>query len=565
MEETQVFALEKTKTGIQGLDEILGGGLPCGRTTLVCGGPGCGKTLLASEFLVRGAEEYGEPGVFMAFEETSEELSKNVASLGIDLHALIEQGKIFVDYVYIERSEIEETGEYNLEGLFIRLASAIAAIGAKRVVLDTIETIFAGFANESILRSEIRRLFRWMKDQGVTAIVTGERGEKSLTRYGLEEYVSDCVILLENRVDNKIANRILRIVKYRGSSHGTDEYPFLIGDDGLWVQPVTSLGLNYEVSDERISTGVSELDNMLGGKGYYRSSSILVSGAAGTGKTSLAISLTNSACQNGECCLYFAFEEAASQINRNMESIGFNLIPWVQQGLLQIHATRPTFHGIEMHLLTMQKLINEVKPSVVIIDPLSNLISIGSPLEVKSMLVRLIDFLKSRQITTLFTSLTSSAPDDISSEAGVSSLMDIWISLRNLETNGERNRTLYVLKARGMEHSSQVREFILTPHGIELMDVMLDERGVVIGSARATQRAQERAAARKRQADQERRQRELARKRKVIESQIMALQAEIEAEEEQLAFDLSQEGTYQNLQVDEKQARAQSRQGSARS
>lgn len=556
------LTIRKSPTGIQGLDEIIEGGIPQGRTTLVCGGPGCGKTLLAAEFLVRGAEQYNEPGVFMAFEETEEDLTKNVASLGIDLHHLIEQNKIFVDYVYIERSEIEETGDYNLEGLFIRLASAIDAIGAKRVVLDTIETIFAGFSNESILRAEIRRLFRWLKDKGVTAIVTGEQGEKTLTRYGLEEYVSDCVILLENRVVNKIASRILRVVKYRGSNHGTNEYPFLIGDQGLWVQPITTLGLNYAVSTEHISTGMKELDRMLSGEGYFRGSSVLVSGTAGTGKTSLAATLVSSACSQGERCLYFAFEEAPGQIIRNMRSIGIDLEPWVERGLLRFCANRPPFFGIEMHLLTIQKQVEEFKPSVVVVDPLTDLASIASQAEVKSMLVRLIDFLKMKQITNLFTSLTSGNLDEISSEVGVSSLMDTWILLRNIETDGERNRGLYILKSRGMKHSSQIREFIMSEQGLTLVDVALGPNGVLVGSARVTQQSRERALVLQRQAEQERKQRELETKRNVIQSQIAALQAELDTEEMQLHYDLIQSDELQKRQADELKAMTGARQNS---
>lgn len=565
MVEIRIPHLEKAPTGIKGLDEILAGGLPKGRTTLVCGGPGCGKTLLASEFLVRGAQEFDEPGVFMAFEETPEELTQNIASLGIDLDELIKQKKIFVDYVHIERSEIEETGEYDLEGLFIRLASAMAEVGAKRVVLDTIETIFAGFSNDSLLRSELRRLFRWMKDKGLTAVVTGERGEKSLTRYGLEEYISDCVILLENRVEDKLSNRILRVVKYRGTGHGTDEYPFLIDNEGLWVQPITSMGLNYQSSDERISTGVPELDGMLEGQGYFRGSSVLVSGAAGTGKTSLACTLVKSACGRGERALYFAFEEASGQIIRNMRSIGINLQPYIDQNLLQFQATRPSFFSMEMHLLTMQKAVEAFNPSVIVIDPLTNLVSIGSPAEVKSMLVRLIDYLKMKQVTALFTSLTAGGQDEISSEVGVSSLMDTWILVRNLENDGERNRALYVLKSRGMAHSAQVREFRLTSHGVELVDVSVGPNGVLTGSSRVVHQARERAADLQRQAERERRQRDLARKRKVIESQMTALQAEIEAEEEQLRHELNQEENYQRILAEELQEVTRARQGNGSS
>lgn len=545
--------LEKSPSGIKGLDEILGGGLPTGRTTLVCGGPGSGKTLLAVEFLARGAQEYGEPGVFMAFEETADDLAKNVASLGIDLEDLVAREKLFVDYVYIERSEIEETGEYDLEGLFIRLASAIDTVGAKRVVLDTLEVIFAGFSNESILRSELRRLFRWLKDRGVTAIVTGERGENSLTRYGLEEYVSDCVILLDNRVSNKISNRILRVVKYRGSRHGADEYPFLIEDEGIWVQPVTSAGLNYTVPSERISSGLPSLDAMLGGQGYYRGSSILLSGTAGTGKTSLSATLVDAACRRGERALYFTFEESPSQILRNMRSIGLDLQPWIEQGLLRFHATRPSFYGLEMHLLTILKLVEEFQPSVVVIDPLTNLASIASMLEVKSMLVRLIDSLKMHQITALFTSLTTGGQDEVSTEVGVSSLMDAWILVRNLENNGERNRALYVLKARGMAHSAQVREFRLSDTGAELVDVYIGPEGVLTGSARIARESREKSEALQRQLELERKQHDLERRRKILQEQIAAMQASFEVEVQEFQQMAAQQAEQQKLNQAERE------------
>ena len=399
-------SLPKAPTGIQGLDEITGGGLPRGRPTLVCGSAGCGKTLLAMEFLVRGATEFGEPGVFMAFEETAEELAQNVRSLGFDLEDLAEQNKLLVDFVRVERSEIEETGEYDLEGLFIRLGHAIDSLGAKRVVLDTLETLFGGLSNAAILRAELRRLFRWLKDKGVTAIITGERGDGTLTRHGLEEYVSDCVIVLDHRVTEQLSTRRLRIVKYRGTTHGTNEYPFLIDENGISVLPVTSLGLSQEASDERISTGIPRLDAMLGGKGVYRGSSVLISGTAGTGKTSLAAHFADATCRRGERCLYFAFEESESQLVRNMRSIGLDLAPWSKKGLLRFHATRPSAYGLEMHLATLHKLVNEFEPRVVVVDPITTFLGAGTSVEAESMLMRLIDFLKAQQITAMFTSLT---------------------------------------------------------------------------------------------------------------------------------------------------------------
>ena len=525
--------LPKCETGIRGLDEITDGGIPKGRPTLICGSAGCGKTLMAMEFLVRGAAQFNELGVFMSFEESSDELAQNVASLGFDLKDLIAREKIFIDQVRIERSEIEETGEYDLEGLFIRLNHAIDSIGANRVVLDTIESLFGGLANEGILRAELRRLLRWLKEKGVTAIITGERGEKMLTRHGLEEYVSDCVILLDNRVEGQISTRRLRIVKYRGSAHGTNEYPFLIDEKGVSVLPITSIGLQHGVSTERISTGIPRLDTMMGGEGYFRGSSILVSGTAGTGKSSIASHFANAACSRGEKCLYFAFEEAPSQITRNMRSIGIDLEPWLDQGLLDIYAVRPTIYGLEMHLVKMYKLINEFKPKVVIIDPVTNLIAIGSDTEVKSMLARLIDFLKANQITALFTNLSHGGSLE-QTEFGISSLMDTWLLLRDIELGGERNRGMYILKSRGMAHSNQIREFLLTDKGIELIDVYLGQGGVLTGAARSAQEAQEKASELMRREEIERKKRELERKRAALEAQVTAMRSEFEAAEEEV-------------------------------
>lgn len=533
--------LEKAHTGIKGLDEILNGGLPKGRVSLVCGGPGCGKTLLSIEFLVHGAQKFDEPGVFIAFEETAEELAQNVASLGIDLDDLIARQKISVDYIYIERSEIEETGLYDLEGLFVRLADAIDTIGAKRVVLDTIETLFSGFSDEAILRAELRRLFRWLKDRGITAVVTGERGDGTLTRYGLEEYVSDCVIMLDNRIRDQISTRRLRVVKYRGSVHSSDEVPFLIDPQGIWVMPISSARLDHQASLDRISTGIPRLDSMLDGKGYFRGSSILISGTAGTGKTSIAAHLVDSACRRGERCQFFAFEESPSQLLRNMRSIGLDLNQWVEKGLLRFHATRPSMNGIETHLLTMQKMVEEFEPQVVVIDPATNLVAVATALEVKSMFVRLIDYLKMRQVTVLLTSLTGAGEHEASTETDISSLMDAWLLVRNLEANGEHNRGLYVLKARSIPHSNQVREFRLTDRGIELLDVFVGTGGLLTGTARVAYEAQQKAEELQRQQEFERLQRNLENRRRQVEYQIAALQAKLAAEEEEFQNTLAQE------------------------
>ena len=479
------FELPKAKTGIQGLDEITGGGVPRGRPTLVCGGAGCGKTMLAAEFIIRGATELGEPGVFMTFEESAAELTANVRSLGFDLDKLVRQKKIALDFVYIERSEIEETGEYDLEGLFIRLGHAIDAIGAKRVVLDTIEALFAGLPNHGILRAELRRLFRWLKDRGVTAIITGERGENSLTRYGLEEYVADCVILLDHRIIDQISTRRLRVVKYRGTAHGTNEYPFLISAKGLSVLPITSMRLDHEAFSERVSTGIPGLDAMLGGKGVYRGSSVLISGSPGTGKSTVAVSFLDAACRRGKRALLFGYEESASQVIRNLSSVGLDLAPCVESGKLVIQATRPTLQGLEQHLVEMHAMVRSFRPHIVAVDPISNLSISNVDVSLKATLMRLIDFLKKEGITGVFTSLT---PDTQTATAdtqiGISSLMDTWLLLGNIEANGERTRTMQVLKSRGMPHSNQVREFVLTRNGVELVDVYMPGDRVLTGAER---------------------------------------------------------------------------------
>ena len=535
--------LPKALTGIQGLDEITQGGLPRGRPTLICGSAGCGKTLLAMEFLIRGATEYGEPGVFMPFEENAEELAQNVRSLGFDLGKLIKQKKLLIDFVKVERNEIEETGDYDLEGLFIRLNAAIESIGAKRVVLDTIETLFSGLQNEGILRAELRRLFRWLKDKGVTAVITGERGEGKLTRRGLEEYVSDCVILLDHRVTEQVSTRRMRIVKYRGTTHGTNEYPFLIDEDGFSVLPITSLGLKHQVSNERVSSGVERLDTMLGGKGYYRGSTILVSGTAGTGKTSIAAHFVRAACERGERSLYFTFEESPGQMIRNMRSIGVDLGKYVKKDLLQIHSSRATFYGLEMHLAMIHKLVQQKKPDVVVLDPVGALMHAGTERDANAMLIRLIDFLKLNQITAMLLNLTTAGESLEHSDVDISSIVDSWLLLRDIEIGGERNRAMYVLKSRGMRHSNQLREYLITDQGLDLLDVYVGPEGVLTGSARISLEARERAAALAIQQEAEGRERDRQRKREALEARILAMRKEFEIEEVESAVVASQEVT----------------------
>ncbi|HET7207112.1 MAG TPA: circadian clock protein KaiC [Terriglobales bacterium] len=526
--------LPKSPTGIRGLDEVTLGGLPSGRPTLVCGGAGCGKTIFGLEFLVRGAREYGEAGVFMSFEETDRELTTNVASMGFDLKGLVDAGKLAIDQVRIDRADIEETGEYDLEGIFVRLQQAVESVKAKRVVLDTIESLFSAFSNETILRAELRRLFRWLKDRNLTAIITGESGERTLTRFGLEEYVADCVIVLDHRVTNQACTRRLRVVKYRGTIHGTGEYPFMIGKHGISVLPITSLELGHEVTDKRISSGIARLDDMLGGRGYYAGSSILVSGSAGTGKSSLAAHFVDATCRRGERALYFASEESPAQIIRNMRSIGLNLSHWTAVGRLRFHAARPTFYGLEKYLVTIQDEMLAFAPQVVVFDPISSLSAIGQFQDVQSMMSRMIDLFKNHGITALFTSLVGGQDAVEQSEVGVSSLMDTWILLRNLESDGERNRGLYVLKSRGMAHSNQIREFLLTSRGIRLVDVYVGNAGMLTGSARIAREAEERARALARKQDVESKQLQLKRRYEEMTAQISSLRRQYRAEKAQV-------------------------------
>lgn len=547
-------ALDKAPSGIRGLDQLTGGGLPRGRSTLVCGGPGCGKTLFGMEFAVRGILEQGENAVFMAFEESPEDLAKNVASLGFDLDGLVAAGKLAMDHVVIERGEIEETGEFDLEALFLRLGYAIDSVGARRVVLDTIETLFSALPNEALLRSELQRLFRWLKDRGVTVVLTAERGQGQLTRQGLEEYVSDCVILLDHRVNEQVSTRRLRVVKYRGSPHGTNEYPFFIDRDGFSVLPVTGMALDHDVSDEIVSSGVPALDDLLGSGGYFRGSSILVSGTAGSGKTSLAAHFADAACQRGEKVLYFAFEESVRQLTRNMRSIGIDLQPHIDRGLLRHVATRPTMYGLEMHLASMHRTIDNFGPSCIVMDPVTNLTNIGTPREVQTMLMQLVDLLKSRGITALYTSLTADGAFLEQTDVGVSSLIDTWLLLRNVELRGERSRGLYILKSRGMPHSNQVREFVLSSNGVALLDVALGPEGaILLGSARTQEEQRILADARTREQEQARQRAAIERRRKVLEAQIAALRSELEGEVEQAERELSDASDRQRqVQADRK-------------
>ncbi|UIN36547.1 MULTISPECIES: circadian clock protein KaiC [Methylobacterium] len=527
--------LPKVATGITGFDDLTHGGLPAGRPTLICGAAGCGKTLFATTFLVNGATLYGQPGVFMSFEERAEDLAANVASLGYDLDGLIAAGHLAIDHVRVERSEIEETGEYDLEGLFIRLGFAVDSIGAKRVVLDTIETLFAGFTDPTLLRAELRRLFGWIKDRGLTAIITGERGDGPLTRQGLEEYVSDCVVLLDNRVEDQITTRRLRVVKYRGSAHGTNEYPFLIDHAGISVLPVTSADLVYGVPDGILSTGIAGLDAMLGPRGFHRGSGILISGEAGTGKSMLAASILDAACRRGERCMAFVFEESGAQIIRNARSIGLDLAAHVASGRLRFEAARPSLFGLETHLARMHRDLDQFRPDVVVLDPISALR--GSSGELQATLLRMIDLIKTRGITAIFTTLRGDGSLIEDNDLGVSSLMDAWIKLQNMEANGERTRTLYVIKARGMSHSNQIREFLMSSDGIQLVDAYIGPSGVLTGTARLVQEAQERAAAQQHRDATERRLRDMARRRSALERQIEELRAGLEAavdEEESL-------------------------------
>ncbi len=549
----------KCPTGIAGLDEITCGGLPRGRSALVCGGTGCGKTLLAVEFIVRGITQFNENGVFVSFEETSEELATNVRSLGFDLEQLIEQKKLAMDFVRVERSEIEETGEYDLEGLFVRLNYAIDSVKAKRVVLDTIESLFSGLNNTAILRAELRRLFGWLKEKGVTAIITGEKGDGALTRQGIEEYVSDCVVMMDHRIHDQLSTRRLRVVKYRGTSHGTNEYPFIIDSAGITVLPVSSVGLDHAALSTRISSGVERLDAMLGGKGYYRGSSILVSGTAGTGKSSLAATLVNSACKRGERCLYFGFEESPAQIIRNMRSIGMDLEPHVKKGLLRIHSSRPTLYGLETHLTVIHKAVEQFDPAVVVIDPVTGLTGVGLLQDVQSMLMRLMDYLKRRQITAFMTSLTAGGNSLEQTEVDVSSLIDTWLFVRDIELAGERNRALYIMKSRGMQHSNQVREFVLSANGIQLLDVYLGPSGVLTGSARLAQESEEKAKAQSRLREIHRQKMDSQAKQTAIEAEIASLTARAQVQHKLIDDLENEEKAFSLAERDERQAMAQSR------
>lgn len=542
---TAVEGIKKSLSGIEGFDDLTLGGLPKGRPSLICGSAGCGKTLFAATFLINGARFYDEPGIFVTFEERPVDIVSNVSSLGFAVDDLIADGKILIEHIAVDSSEVAEIGEYDFEALFLRLEFAIDQIGAKRIVLDTIESLFSGFSNQAILRAEIRRLFDWLKDKGITAVITGERGDGAgLTRQGLEEYVSDCVILLDHRVTNQVSTRRLRIVKYRGTAHGTNEYPFLIDQDGFSVLPVSSLGLNHKVFEERISSGIKDLDAMLTGGGFHRGSSVLLTGVAGSGKSSIGASFANAACARGEKAIYLSFEESSDQTVRNMRSIGTDLRPWIEKGLLHHVAARPTFYSLEMHLAVILREVARFKPSVVIIDPISAFLSTGGDsLEVQSMLLRVVDYLKSNGITGIFTHL-SHIQGLAETDAGLSSLMDAWILLLNREANGEFNRELYLLKARGISHSNQVREFVMSNEGIRLIAPFIGEGNALTGSARRTVEARTRRDEVRRKAEVVRLQEQIEHRRRRANAQMEALKAELDADEAELKRMIDAEAEY---------------------
>lgn len=543
MSDSQASALKKCPTGIAGFDELSEGGLPRGRATLLAGQAGAGKTLFAMGFVLNGITQYQEPGVFVSFEESPGDLAVNIASLGFDLPRLQQKNRLRILHLNLDPSQLIESGEFDLEGVFLRLGAAIDAIGARRIALDAVENLFSAFSDLRILRGEFRRLLNWLKNKGITAVVTTERGQSSITRHGLEEYIADCVVTLDNRVDDQIATRRLRIVKYRGSAHGSDECPFILDRNGFSVMPITSAGLTYPVSSERVSTGIPSLDAMLIG-GIFRGSSILVTGTAGTGKSSIAAHLVDAACRRGERCLYVALEESPDQIERNMTSIGFELTQWRRADRLRFHASRPTSTGLETHLATVLALVDEFQPNVVVVDPISAFSTTTNDEAVKLMLIRLVDLLKSRRITSLFNALTAGNTMAESTAIGISSLMDVWFLLRNLELAGERTRGLYICKARGMAHSNQIREFLLTDNGVRLVDVLLDDDGALLtGSARQMHLSLKENQAETRKAETARRREALENRRHVVEAKIAALRAEFDEELRVLEAALSQEET----------------------
>ena len=466
--ELSITKLPKSLTGIQGLDDITYGGIPQNRPTLLVGSIGTGKTIFAMEYIINGITMFNEPGVFMTFEEQTDELQINVTSMGYNLSKLIADNKIYLEHLHIDHREIQATGKYDIEGLFIRIEMAIEKVKAKRIVLDALDTLFIGLDSQ-ILRSEIKRLFFWLKEKKVTAIITSEVGDIFLTRLGFEEVVADCVIELNNRLNNQISTRRLRIVKYRGSYHSTNEYPFMIDHKGITIFPIISEAPQIIVSNERISSGIKQIDEMLDGRGFYVGSSILVSGSAGTGKSSIAASFIKDVCEKKGTALYCAFEEAPNQIKRNMASIGIFLEPYEKSGNLHFYYSRPTLQTLELHFIAIKKLIKQINPSVVILDPITNLMIENINSDIRTMLTRFVDYLKMEQITVLLTAtLTVSSLELIQSNEGISSMVDTCIMIQEKNIIDSRRRTLYIMKSRGICNSKKEVEFIITSEGISI-------------------------------------------------------------------------------------------------
>ncbi|WP_240236172.1 circadian clock protein KaiC [Nocardioides sp. CFH 31398] len=520
--------LEKAATGIEGFDDITFGGLPRARATIVTGAAGSGKSMFGVEFLAQGARAYGEPGVLLSFEETADELVANAASIGVDLRAMADEGTLVVDSAAGDLDDLVQSGAFDLEGLLLRLAAAIDAVGARRVVLDTVETLFSTLPDETTVRREFARLLRWLKERDLTVVVTAERGQQGrLTRHGIEEYVSDCVVVLDHRVEDEVATRRMRVAKYRGSPHGTNEFPFLISGRGLVVMPLHHDELT-EVSEERVSLGIPELDTMVGG-GVFRGSTIMISGSAGTGKTSIAACAADAACRRGEKALFLSFEEPSGQVVRNMRSIGLDLQHWIDKGLLVVQHMRPAITGLEAHLASLHMILDEHPAEVVVLDAVASLSRGVASYASASAVARDIAMLRLRGATTVLTALAGTH-DDPHTDVSASSLVDAWLLVRNVENDGERNRLLMTIKNRGSFHSNQVREFLLTDDGPRLVDVFVGPDGVLTGSAREQQEARDASTEDARRRDQERRRASIERRREEVEAQIATLRRQLEDE-----------------------------------
>ena len=537
-------------TGVKGLDDVLGGGIPQGHAMLLVGKPGTGKSILSMEYLLHGIELHKENGVYISFEESEKQIISNAASFGWKFEEMVKKNKLAISYIDMQPEQMRTVGDYDLSALILRVKGAIKKVNARRVVIDGINNLLSTFDDERIIRSDLLRLIREIKEVNATIFITGERGHDSWSKMGFEEYLADGLMHLDNRTDGNYQTREIQVVKCRGINHYTGKSPFIINSEGMSIRPLITADFDYKVLKSRVSTGIADIDNMLGGKGLYRGSTVYITGPSGAGKTSISSSFANGACSRGERALFLAFEESSDQIIRNMKSIGLSLDKWVNEKLLYFYTARATTNSLEGHLDNIMTMVREVEPTCVVLDPISAFRPIANENETKLMLIRLNDYLRARKITTVFTALSSDGEYSEHADVQLSSIADTWIVVRIMDYKGERNNVMQLMKSRGMSHSRQMKEMYFTGNGLKLQNVYQGPEGVLTGAARIGQEKYEKLKEARNVIEIDKNRKKIERKKSLLEASIEALKHEYEEELEALHAAI-EEAEEQNSKIKE--------------